>query len=577
MEHTHIEAEYQKWLANASRDESVMQDLRQMEGNDAEKLDCFYQNLSFGTGGLRGKMGAGTNRMNTFTVGKCTQGLADYLKQTKESASAVIAYDTRNNSRLFAETAAGILAANGLNVHLFDTVHPTPMLSFAVRELGADCGIVITASHNPKEYNGYKVYGDDGGQLTDHMANAVLDCMNACDIFNDIRFQSVADAIASGKLHIIGDAVDSVYFEKVKALISRTELIKDHAKDLKIIYTPIHGSGNVPVRRVLAELGFSNVTVVPEQEKPNGDFPTAPYPNPEDPKVFAIAMEMAKQSSPDLIFGTDPDCDRIGVLAKDETGGFVVLTGNQTGILLTDYLIHTLKEQNALPKNAAVINTIVTSDLVNLICAKEGVACFDVLTGFKYIAELIGEWEESGSHSFIFGFEESYGYLKGNFVRDKDAVIASALIAEMALYYKQVKNMTLYEALQDVYARYGYAKEELVNAAMKGKDGQEKMQQIMSDLRVSYSDIFAGQNLHAVENYKASKRTLPKTGTEEAILLPKSNVLKFIFEDGSWLVLRPSGTEPKIKLYLYAVSPSAAETESRIAVLKEFVNRILPE
>ncbi|MDR1630164.1 MAG: phospho-sugar mutase [Oscillospiraceae bacterium] len=577
MENAHIEAEYQKWLANAGRDDSVMRDLREMAENEAEKLDCFYQNLSFGTGGLRGKMGAGTNRMNTFTVGKCTQGLADYLKKTKQSASAVIAYDTRNNSRLFAETAAGILAANGISVSLFDTVHPTPMLSFTVRELGADCGIVITASHNPKEYNGYKVYGDDGGQLTDHMANAVLECMNACDIFGGIRFQSVEDALASGKLHIIGADIDSIYFEKVKALVSRTGLIKEHAKDLKIIYTPIHGSGNIPVRRVLSELGFSDITVVPEQEKPDGNFPTAPYPNPEDPKVFAIAMEMAKQSTPDLIFGTDPDCDRIGVLAKDEKGKFVVLTGNQTGILLTDYLIHTLKEQGKLPQNAAVINTIVTSDLVNVICEKEGVACFDVLTGFKYIAELIGQWEQDGSHSFIFGFEESYGYLKGDFVRDKDAVIASALIAEMALYYKQVKDMTLYQALQDVYARYGYAKEELVNAAMKGKDGQEKMGRIMSDLRVKYAEIFAGHPLFAVEDYKASTRVLPKTGEEQAILLPKSNVLKFIFEDGSWLVLRPSGTEPKIKLYLYAISPDAAKTEGRIAVLKEFVDRILPE
>lgn len=576
MNKTQIEVEYQKWLANANKDEVLMTDLYNMAENDEEKLDSFYQNLSFGTGGLRGKMGAGTNRMNIYTVGKCTQGIADYLKEKVENPSVVIAYDTRNNSRFFAETAAGILVSNGVEVYLFEDVRPTPMLSFAVREKGADCGIVLTASHNPKEYNGYKVYGSNGGQLTDHIANLVLDYMNACDIFKDIQFLSLPEALDSGRLHMIGEDVDSKYFEKVKALVLRDDLIKEHAEKLKIIYTPIHGSGNMPVRRVLNELGFTNLSVVPEQELPDGNFPTAPYPNPEDPKVFRLALEMAKKDSPDLIFGTDPDCDRIGVLAKDKDGSFTILTGNQTGILLTDYIIQTLKDKDKMPENPAVINTIVTSDLVNVICEKEGVACFDVLTGFKYIADLIEQWEADGTHSFLFAFEESYGYLKGDFVRDKDAVIASALIAEMALYYKQVRGMTLYEAMLDVYRRYGYSIEKLVNVEMKGKDGQEKMQAIMSDLREKYTDIFADQKLRAFEDYKTSKRVLPQSKTEEEIHLPKSNVLKFIFNDNSWLVLRPSGTEPKIKLYLYAISGSKSETEKRISRLEEFINRILP-
>jgi len=563
--------EYERWLHFAQMDPELKRMLETIAGDEAELTDCFYQDLSFGTGGLRGKIGAGTNRMNIYTVGRTTQGLAEYLKDRSPQPTACIAYDTRNFSLEFAQTAAGVLCANGLKVFLFETVHPTPMLSFAVRHLGASCGIVITASHNPKEYNGYKVYNGEGGQFTDAAAAEILEHINACDIFEDVMLLPLDKALASGNLEVIGEAVDSVYYEKVKNLILRKSMVRTGAAELKVIYSPLHGSGNIPVRRVLGDLGFTNLTVVPEQELPDGNFPTAPYPNPEDISVFALAKALAADLDPDLIFATDPDCDRIGLLAKDDRGIYSVLTGNQTGALLCDYTLTTMQELDILPENAAVIKTIVSTDLADRICSENGVFVADVLTGFKYIGEKIGAWEADKSHSFVFGFEESYGYLAGDFVRDKDAVIAAALVSEMALYYKK-NGLTLYQAMQRLYERYGQIHEKTVSYAMPGKDGQARIAEIMERLRGQYQNSFAGETLCLFEDYLTSVRENPQTGAREPILLPKSNVLKFIFTNNSWLVLRPSGTEPKIKLYLSASGDTAEAAEARIAALEGLAN-----
>lgn len=569
-----VYSRYNDWLANADRDPELSCLLRSLRGNEEEITECFYRELSFGTGGLRGAMGPGTNRINVYTVGQVTQGLADYLKEEKADPSVCIAYDTRNMSQTFAETAAAILSANGIRVNLFESTRPTPMLSFATRHLKADCGIVITASHNPKEDNGYKVYGSDGGQLTEYAANKVLKQISQCNIFEDIKFSCLEDALAGGKLKIIGSEVDEKYYSKVVSLINSAE--KDNGKfsesDLKIIYTPLHGSGNKPVREMLSRLGFSDVAIVPEQEIPNGDFPTVAKPNPEEPSVFELAVKMAQNIEPDLIFGTDPDCDRIGVMTRDENGGYVVLTGNQTGALLCDYIIKTRK----MPENPAVINTIVTSDLANRICENNSVACFDVLTGFKYIGELIGEWEskKEKTHNFIFGFEESYGYLSGDFVRDKDAVIAASLVAKMALYYKN-RGMTLYRALNRIFEENVYTKEKMIPEIKKGKNGQMEIAKIMKNMREGYKEFFKNELLEIIEDYGVSKRFFTGSTNEEALTLPKSNVLKFIFKDKSWLALRPSGTEPKIKIYLYSQAKDEQTAQNRIDELEQLAKRIL--
>jgi len=569
-----IEREYKRWLKEAETNPILAVLLAEIAGDDALIADCYYRDLAFGTGGIRGILGAGTNRMNIYTVGKSTQGLADYLLQTEKQPSVCIACDTRNMSLEFAQTAAAVLCANGIKVYLYETPHPTPMLSFAVRHRKASCGIVVTASHNPKEYNGCKVYNADGGQITDAAAAEISVRIAACDIFSGVKRKSLAEALADGSLVMMDDTVDSAYYEKVKNLILRKELVRGHAAELNMLYTPLHGSGNIPVRRVLKELGFANVTVVPEQEKPDGSFPTADYPNPEEPSVYALAIEMAKELHPDLIFATDPDCDRIGVLTQDENGAYVVLSGNQTGALLCEYILSARKERGNLPKNAAVVKTIVTTELVRRICAAFGAALIEVLTGFKYIGEKIGEWAQSGEYSFMLGFEESYGYLAGDFVRDKDAVIASALIAEMALYYKN-KGLTLYDALQQIYARYGYAREALLSVEMPGQDGQAQIAALMQTLRCDYQARLAGQEIAMLEDYSTGMRTRLAENTQEAITLPKSDVLKFIFADGAWLVLRPSGTEPKIKLYLSVDGETAEATEKRLAELEGVAKALL--
>lgn len=572
MEKTVIEQRYQRWLTRVE-EPALREELLRLQGQEDELQDRFYKDLAFGTGGLRGQMGAGTNRMNLYTVGKATQGLAAYLQGQCAAPSACIAYDTRNNSQAFAQRAAQVLCAGGVKVYLYESVRPTPMLSFAVRHLGASAGVVVTASHNPKEYNGYKVYGADGGQITDAAAAAILAEMDKADLFDGVRAMPLDEAREAGLLRYIGEEVDRPYFAAVEGLALRKELLARHAGELRILYSPLHGTGNLPVRRVLRELGFAQVEVVREQELPNGNFPTAPYPNPEEPAVFGLAIQAAQSLHPELIFATDPDCDRIGVLVKNPAGEYTVLTGNQTGALLCEYILCTHRELGTMPQNPAVIKTIVTSDLGKRICQRYGAAMPEVLTGFKYIGELAQQWEQTGEHSFLLGFEESYGYLTGNFVRDKDGVIAAALIAEMALYYK-TQGKTLYDALQALYETYGYYKEKLLSVAMPGQSGQEKIREIIARLRSQYQQLLPAGELAFFEDYKASVRR-SQAGGEEALTLPKSNVLKFVFTDQSWFVVRPSGTEPKIKLYLSAVGQSEAQAQARLAGLEALARKVL--
>lgn len=569
--------EYEKWCEDQSFDEETREELLSIKEDDEEIKDRFYKELEFGTGGLRGIIGAGTNRMNVYTVGKATQGFADFINDTYKGEKAIaIAYDSRNMSKEFAKAAALTLCANDIKVYLYESLRPTPMLSFAVRHLKCKAGIVITASHNPKEYNGYKAYGEDGCQLTDEPAKEVIGYVNRVEDYSKIKTMSEEEALEKGLLVYIGEDVDKAYIESLKSLTIREELVKDHAKDLKIVYTPIHGSGNVPVRRVLSELGYENVLVVKEQELPNGNFPTAPYPNPENPDVFKIAMEMANKVNADVIFGTDPDCDRIGVVVKDNKGEFRVLTGNQTGMLLVNYVLGSLKELNKLPKNGVVIKTIVTTESVRKMAEAYGVKLIDVLTGFKYIGEKIREFEETGSNEYLIGFEESYGYLFGTFSRDKDAVVASMLIAEMTLYYKK-QGKTLYDALVEIYEQYGYFKESLVSVELKGKEGQEKIGRCLDLLRADEITEVNGVKVVKSFDYKSSTEKDLIANTTSKINLPKSNVLKYILEDDSWFVVRPSGTEPKMKVYLAVKGNSLEDADKQTERFKSSVMAIVNE
>ena len=567
---------YNEWISSSTISEEVKEELRAIK-DEKEIEDRFYKELEFGTGGLRGIIGAGTNRMNVYTVGKATQGFADFINDTYKGEKAIaIAYDSRNMSKEFAKAAALTLCANDIKVYLYESLRPTPMLSFAVRHLKCKAGIVITASHNPKEYNGYKAYGEDGCQLTDEPAKEVIGYVNRVEDYSKIKTMSEEEALDKGLLVYIGEDVDKAYIESLKSLTIREELVKDHAKDLKIVYTPIHGSGNIPVRRVLSELGYKNVLVVKEQELPNGNFPTAPYPNPENPDVFKIAMEMANKVNADVIFGTDPDCDRIGVVVKDNKGEFRVLTGNQTGMLLVNYVLGSLKELNKLPKNGVVIKTIVTTESVRKMAEAYGVKLIDVLTGFKYIGEKIREFEETGSNEYLIGFEESYGYLFGTFSRDKDAVVASMLIAEMTLYYKK-QGKTLYDALVEIYEQYGYFKESLVSVELKGKEGQEKIGRCLDLLRADEITEVNGVKVVKSFDYKSSTEKDLIANTTSKINLPKSNVLKYILEDDSWFVVRPSGTEPKMKVYLAVKGNSLEDADKQTERFKSCVMAIVNE
>jgi phosphoglucomutase len=567
---------YNMWLESEYIDSVSKDELKGIK-NEKEIEDRFYKDLEFGTGGLRGIIAAGSNRMNIYTVGKATQGLADYLNSKYSGEISVsIAYDSRIMSKEFSETSAKILCANGIKVYLYNSLRPTPMLSYAVRYLRSKAGIEITASHNPKQYNGYKVYGEDGGQVTDENAAAILNCIEGIQKFSEVRTMDFDLALEQGLIEIIGEEVDKTYYEKVKSLTIRGEMVKTSAKDLKVIYTPIHGSGNIPVRRVLKELGYEKIYVVKEQELPDGNFPTAPYPNPENPDVFEIALKMAEEIKPDIIFGTDPDCDRIGVVVKTSQGDYKELTGNQTGILLTHYMISSMKEKNILPENGFIVKTIVTTEMVKKIAEDYGVHNIDVLTGFKYIGEKIKEIHESGEGTFMFGFEESYGYLAGDFVRDKDAVISAELICEMALYYKN-KGINLYDALMGLYEEYGYFKEKLVSIELKGKEGQEKIKNSLQYLRHSMNYTIGNIKIVKKLDYKLSIEKDMVNISETKIDLPKSNVLKFIMEDSSRFVVRPSGTEPKMKVYLSVTGDSEKDSEEKMRMFEKSVMKIIDD
>lgn len=560
---------YDKWLGF---DEETKGELEGLEEKEIE--DRFYRELEFGTGGLRGIIGAGTNRMNKYTVSKATQGFANYiLKQKGDRPSVAIAYDSRRFSGEFAREAALVFNANGIITYMFKELKPTPMLSYAVRSLKASAGIVITASHNPKEYNGYKAYWNDGGQVTEEHANGILKEIGIIE-YEDIKSMHLSSAVNEGLFNYVPESVEDDYINLVKGLIINHEVISKVSSEFKIIYTPIHGAGNKPVRRALREAGFRNVKVVKEQELPNGLFPTTKYPNPEEPEVFKLALEMAKDYNPDLILGTDPDCDRVGVVVKDNNGEYVVLTGNQTGILLTDYMLSQLIATNKLPKNPVVIKTIVTTELTRSVCENYKVAMIDVLTGFKYIGEKIKEFEESGEYNFIIGFEESYGYLAGTFSRDKDGVVACTLIAEMAAYYKS-KGMNLYDGLMEIYKKYGFYREGLKSLTLPGIEGVEKISEIMNKLRNNTPKSISGIKVVKMKDYEEKLEKDCITGVESKIDLPKSNVLQLFLEDGSLITARPSGTEPKIKFYFAAVGVNKGEAEGKIVKMEKEVMDII--
>lgn len=564
---------YNIWLESAIIDEKIKEELRSLK-DEGEIEDRFYKDLEFGTGGLRGIIGAGSNRMNIYTVSKATQGFANYLNQRFENPSVAIAYDSRNMSDEFSKAAALTLCANNIKVYLYESLRPTPMLSFAARYLNCSGGIVVTASHNPKEYNGYKVYDEFGGQVTDEKANIIISEVNNINSFEEIKTIKEEEALREGLLVYIGEDVDKAYIDLAKSLTVRKKLVKENANNLKVIYTPIHGSGNMPVGRVLNELGYTNVSVVKEQEKPDGNFPTASYPNPEEPAVFKLALEMAKFENPDVIFATDPDADRIGVVVKDSEGEYKVLTGNQTGLLLTEYIVGALKEENKLPENGAIIKTIVTTDGTKEIAKAYNVELIEVLTGFKYIAEKVQGFEVNKDKAYLFGFEESYGYLAGDFVRDKDAVTAAMLISEMTLFYKQ-KGKSLYDALIDLYERYGYFKETLVSFELKGKEGSEKISKCIDSLRNEDLVEINGMRIATKYDYSLSIEENKINGEKKEINLPKSNVLKFVLENGSWFVVRPSGTEPKMKAYVAVKGDSLNDSEKQLESFKnEVVNLI---
>ncbi len=555
---------YYDWIKNKYFDKETKQELLFIKDDEDEIKDRFYKNLEFGTGGLRGIIGAGTNRINKYTIRRATLGLANNIiniyGEAGKNKGVVIAYDSRYKSKEFCEEAAKTLAAYGIKVYIFDSLRPTPELSFAVRYLNCIAGIVITASHNPPEYNGYKVYWSDGGQICLDKANEIIDEINKIDDYSIIK---TVNNINNELITILDNEVDYEFIKAVKKQVINKDIINKVGKDIKIIFTPIHGSGNIPIRRVLNEVGFENVKVVKEQELPDPNFSTVKYPNPEEKEVFNIAIEMAKNDGADVIIGTDPDCDRVGVVVKDNNGEYIVLNGNQVGSLLVDYVISNNLDKIKTMKNPTIIKTIVTSELGSIIAKSYGVDSVDTLTGFKFMGEKINEYEVSNEKTFIMGYEESYGYLIGTHARDKDGVVSALLISEMAAYYYS-KGMTLYDGLMNIYDKYGYYMEELKSITLKGSDGMKKIDTIM--------DYFRCYNLPSISNINIVNIIDYKKGIND---LPKSNVLKFILKDESWIAIRPSGTEPKIKFYFGVKSDSLEKSNIKLKNIISCINDIV--
>ena len=567
---------YKKWCEDTYFDEATRAELKAIEGNDKEIQERFYKDLEFGTGGLRGIIGAGTNRLNIYTVSKATQGFANYIIKQGEDAvkkGVAIAFDSRRMSPEFAEITALVLNGNGIKTYIYPSLRPTPMLSFAVRELNCTGGVVITASHNPPEYNGYKVYWADGGQVPYPRDEAIIEEVNAVTDFHTIKTANKDEAVKAGLFNVIGEEVDEAFDKNVLAQIVNPEIIKEQ-HDLKIVYTPIHGSGNKPVRRVLKKAGFENVTVVPEQELPDSEFTTVGYPNPENPAVFELAIKLAEKIDADIILGTDPDCDRVGAVVKTKDGSYTVLTGNMTGTLICNYICSQKAKLGTLPKNGALVSTIVSSEMTKAIAKKYNPVYFDVLTGFKYIGEKIKEVEQTGEYQYVFGFEESYGCLSGTYARDKDAVVASLLICEMAAYYKS-RGMSLYDGLMELYDTYGVYKEIIHSITLKGIEGIENMKKIMDTLRKDAPSEIAGVKVTETRDYLEDKIVDVATGKVSPTNLPKSNVLYFTLADDTWFCVRPSGTEPKIKIYFGTKADTVENAEKKIATAQDGIMKVV--
>ena len=571
---------YNYWRTNETFDEATHQELEGIKDDENEIKERFYKDLEFGTAGLRGIIGAGTNRMNKYTVTKATQGLANYILKTgKQDKGVAIAFDSRRFSPEFSEWAALCLNANGIKTYRFDTLRPTPVLSFAVRELGCVAGIVVTASHNPPEYNGYKVYWEDGAQIVPPIDGEIISEVNAITDYSVIKMMDLEEAKAKGLYNIIGEELDKKYIDTLKSLVLNPEAIKNNAKNLKIVYTPLHGTGNIPVQTVLKELGFENVFVVPEQEKPDGEFPTVSYPNPEDPKAFALALDLARKVDADIILANDPDADRLGVFVKKTIGAnsdsngekaeYEMFTGNMSALFIAEYELSQKKEKGMLPANGAMVTTVVSSDLTKAMAKEYNMKLFEVLTGFKWIGEKIKQFEQAGGeYEYVFGFEESYGCLVGTHARDKDGIVAVMATCEAAAYYKS-KGISAYEQMDNIYKKYGYYKEGQIALTFKGIEGAEKIKSIMDKLRSNPPTELAGLKVLEFRDYQANVIKDLRTGETRETGLPKSNVLYFDLENSSWCCVRPSGTEPKIKFYCGVCTDSAEKSNKQLEALKE--------
>ena len=563
---------YEQWLANPYFDEGIKEELKGISEDENEIKERFYMDLEFGTAGLRGIIGAGTNRMNIYVVRRATQGLANYIAKVDKKAQGVaIAYDSRHMSPEFAEEAALCLAANGIKAYIFESLRPTPELSFAVRHLGCVAGINVTASHNPPEYNGYKVYWEDGAQITPPHDSGIMGEVKSISDWNTVKTMDKAEAEKAGLFQVIGKEVDDAYMAELKKQVIHMDAIEKEGKNLKIVYTPLHGTGNIPARRILKELGFENVYVVKEQELPDGDFPTVSYPNPEAAEAFELGLKLAKEVDADLVLATDPDADRLGVRVKDKNGEYHDLTGNMSGCLLANYELSQRKAVNgSLPEDGALIKTIVTTNLADAIAKGYGVNLIEVLTGFKFIGQQILGFENSGKGSYLFGFEESYGCLIGTYARDKDAIVATMALCEAAAYYK-TQDKTLWDAMIEMYEQFGYYKDAIQSVTMKGIEGLQKIQEIMNSLRQNPPAEFAGHKVTAVRDYKADTITDVATGAVKPTGLPNSNVLYYELTDDAWVCVRPSGTEPKVKFYYGVKGTSLADADEKSDIMGKAV------
>lgn len=564
---------YSLWCEKAVDDPDLKQELISVADDSEGINDRFYRNLEFGTGGLRGVIGAGTNRMNIYTVRRVTQGFADYINEAFDKPSVAIAYDSRIKSDVFAKAAAGVFAANGIHVYIYGELMPTPMLSFAVRELNCQAGVMVTASHNPSKYNGYKAYGADGCQLNLTDAETVIKKVNALDMFDGVKHIKFDDAVESGMVEYIGQSVIDKFYENVLAQGLNTNLVADSG--LKVVYTPLNGTGNKPVRHILNKIGIKNVTVVPEQEMPDGNFTTCPYPNPEIREALELGLKLCDEVKPDLLLATDPDCDRVGIAVPDENGNYVLFSGNEVGAMLLEYICSERTRQGTMPKNPITVKTIVTTDIIKKIAEKYGVELIEVLTGFKFIGEQIGILEKQGEEDrFIFGYEESYGYLAGSYVRDKDAVNASMLICEMAAFYR-MKGISLIQARENMYKTYGVYYHTQQSFTFEGKAGMEKMNSIMENLRKNYVAEIGGLKVILFEDYLEGISKNVETGKITEIKLPKSNVLVFGLTDGAKVIIRPSGTEPKIKAYYTAIGETQSDAQALEKKLAESFSKLI--